>query len=112
MRAMQGIGIDIEEKDRFIHIRFLDRFLEFIMTKQEIEIAKLQPDIMRYIGSRFVAKEAVVKAVPEIITYRDFEIQKKDKKIVVIFNERYKKYKVHLSISHAPAYYAAVAIVE
>lgn len=108
---MQNIGIDIEEKQRFTAMRFLNRFLEFVMTERELIIAQKQPDMVSYSLSRFAAKEAVIKAVPEKITYHDFEIIKNGAKPTVVFSEKFKHYQASISLSHTPQYVAAVAII-
>lgn len=109
---MQNIGIDIEERQRFAAIQNLGRFLEFVMTEREIIVAQKQSDMINYCLSRFAAKEAVIKAVPETITYHDFEIMKNGVKPVVVFSEKFKQYQASISLSHAPQYAAAVALVE
>lgn len=110
---MKGIGIDIVGTARFKKIRHLDRFLELVFLPQEVEELKIKKDRFGHISSRFAAKEAVIKALPEGISARDFVITKEGLKPKVIFlNKKLKKFKVLLSISHCEEYSAAVAMVE
>jgi holo-[acyl-carrier protein] synthase len=109
---MLGIGIDIVENSRFHKIRFLERFLSFVMTEREIAVAKEKSDFILYAASRFAAKEAVIKAVPEVITYHDFEIIKNGNKPSVLFSGNYIKYRAAISLSHSPSCCVAAAIVE
>lgn len=110
---MKGIGIDIIGTVRFKKIRYLDRFLELVFLPQEIDELKIKEDRFSHISSRFAAKEAVIKALPEVISTRDFAITKDGLKPKVTFlNKKLKKFKVLLSLSHCEEYSAAVAIVE
>lgn len=110
---MIGIGIDIVDIARFKKIRNIDRFLELVFLPGEIAEYKLRKDKFIFASSRFAAKEAVIKAMPESISLKDFEISKDGLKPKVIFlNKKLGKFKVLLSLSHADGYSAAVAMVE
>jgi holo-[acyl-carrier protein] synthase len=109
-----AIGIDIEEISRFRSIKNLDRFLELIYTKYEIEQAKKHPSFFDFLATRFVVKEAVIKALPEPIPFRDIEIYKGafSKPLVRVNHEKYKKLLVHISLAHCPNYAVGVAYIE
>lgn len=109
---MQGIGIDIVEMSRIKKIGNLSRFLEFVFSSSEIREAGSRKDKYAFIASRFAAKEAVIKALPEKISAKDFEIIKNGAKPIVHFlNKRFKKYKVLVSLSHSEDYSAGLAVV-
>ena len=110
---MQGIGIDIVEISRFKKIKNLNRFLEFVLSSEEIRQFKKRKDKHAFISSRFAAKEAVIKAMPTFVTPRDFEIIKNGLKPRVRFlKSKFKKFSVLLSLSHSEDYSAAVALVK
>lgn len=60
---IKGLGLDLVEIDRIrrIFLRFGARFCERILTPAEN--ASLGGDAVRYLSSRFAAKEAAVKAL-------------------------------------------------
>jgi holo-[acyl-carrier protein] synthase len=60
-----GVGIDILQADRVtqMHRTWGRRFAERILMPDELELFKSQKRPERYLGMRFAAKEAVVKAM-------------------------------------------------
>jgi holo-[acyl-carrier protein] synthase len=61
--VIKGLGLDLVEIDRIrrIFLRFGERFRERILTPAET--AAMGADAVRYLASRFAAKEAAVKAL-------------------------------------------------
>jgi phosphopantetheine--protein transferase-like protein len=98
---------------RFEKIRYLERFLEFIFSPDEIKMIESRADRFAYISSRFAAKEAVIKAFPGHISPQDFEIKKDGLMPVVVFkNAELKEAEVLLSLSHSDGLAVAVAIMQ
>jgi holo-[acyl-carrier protein] synthase len=60
-----GVGIDILQADRVtqMHRTWGRRFAERILMPEELELFESQQRPERYLGMRFAAKEAVVKAM-------------------------------------------------
>ena len=110
---MTGVGVDIEDISRFKSITNLDRFLTFVFSASEIDEAHRAPDMVRHIASRFSLKEAVIKAVPEALTYHDIEIVKvNDKPTVKWRHPELNKFNIHVSLSHSPTTVIGFAVIE
>lgn len=118
-----GVGIDIVEVDRIRKNIESDRFLEKILTKNEIHYLKSRNLRVEYVAGRFAAKEAVVKALGtgfRGFSITDIEIvnEKEGKPIVILSNKAEEtartlgEYKIHLSISHEKSYAVAYAVME
>jgi phosphopantetheine--protein transferase-like protein len=109
---MKGIGIDIESVGRFKNIRYFDRFLSFVFTKSELLVIQDEPDKVQYVASRFVVKEAVIKALPEKVTYLDFEVIKKNNKPCIKFvKNNFVDYNILVSLSHSMEVVVGFALV-
>ncbi len=109
---ISGIGTDIVSLARFHSIKNIQRVAEYILTDTELENFKTAPDKIQYLGSRFSAKEAVIKAFPEKLTYHDFYITKDGDVPVVKFVQMTPvPYAVSISISHEFDNAIAFAIV-
>jgi holo-[acyl-carrier protein] synthase len=107
---MNGIGIDIEKISRFKNISYFDRFLNFVFSENEINQIRDASEKFQYVASRFALKEAVIKAYPNKITYRDIEIFKNgDKPEVKISGE---SRKILVSLSHDQESVVGVAFVD
>jgi len=109
---MRGVGVDIVELRRIENIRHLDRFVQFILSENEIRQMLSVSHRVQFVASRFAAKEAVIKAVPEVLTYLDFEIIKEDGKPVVRFlKPAMWRYRAFLSLAHSTEYVVSFALV-
>lgn len=108
-REMGGIGVDIVEIRRFRDAKNLERVAELICTRKELDEFYFASDPFQFLASRFAAKEAVIKAYPEVLTYRDIEIYKIGKKPHVRL-KTYPHAKVRVSISHSLDYAVGLAI--
>ena len=116
-----GTGIDLVEVPRFRQsvkrwgIRFLDR----LFTPEELAYCRSYKDPHEHLAVRFAAKEAVVKAIgaPKglALEWKDLEIVRASSgQPGVRFKgslSRWKKLKVHLSLSHTKQYAVASAVV-
>ena len=116
-----GIGVDLVEVPRFRQsvkrwgIRFLDR----LFTPEELAYCRSYKDPYERMAVRFAAKEAVVKAIgaPKklALKWTDLEITRASSgQPGVRFKgsmSRWKKLKVHLSLSHTKQYAVASAVV-
>jgi phosphopantetheine--protein transferase-like protein len=110
---MYSIGIDIVEISRFTRLRHLNSVAEQFLTASEMSRAEASADHCQFFASRFAAKEAVIKAVPQVLNYLEFEIIKDGNQPGVNFlNPAFSNYKVALSLSHSEQSAVAVAIVE
>lgn len=108
---MVGIGIDIVEYEHVRQARFLPRVAEFVLSANEQEHMAQSPDAVQFFASRFAAKEAVIKAFPGKLSYRDFEIAKQGARPVVRFvTLRKSACTVAVSITHTKQYAAGFAI--
>jgi len=106
-----GIGVDIVELNRFRTIKYLSRIAELVLTPIEYERFLAHPDQIEYLASRFALKEAVIKAYPGLLTYRDVEIIKTGKKPqarLLIKNPQVKRMLV--SLSHSVDYAVGFAL--
>lgn len=117
-----GIGTDITEiaRIRLAVERQGERFLEKILTENEIGYCKKFKDSFPRYAGRFAAKEAILKALGSDlahIAWHDIEIlNNADGKPAATFHgklrERLMKKIVHLSISHCDTHAVASAIIE
>ena len=116
-----GTGVDLVEMPRFRQSvkRWGNRFLSRIFTPQELAYCRSYKDPHEHLAVRFAAKEAVVKAIgaPKglALEWKDLEITRSAAgQPGVRFKgsmSRWKKLKVHLSLSHTKQYAVASAVV-
>jgi holo-[acyl-carrier protein] synthase len=108
-----GIGTDIVELERVEHIGELRRFAEYFLTPAELAAFAANSDPIRFVASRFAAKEAVIKACPDKLKPHDFEILKKGVKPMVRFvaADLAARYEAVVSLSHSTRYAAGYAVV-
>lgn len=112
-----GIGVDIEEMERFRKLHRVDdrRFLERVFTERELDYCFSRKDPAPYLAARFCAKEAVVKALAGVeihkMSYRNIEIMKNAKGVPqVCLRSARKMPKVVVSLSHTTNYAIAFAL--
>jgi len=116
------IGVDIEEVKRFRRLVRNPSFLNRIYTKDEMAYCRSKKNSSQHFAVRFAAKEAIWKALSEIIarlkinvSHRDLGIKNTPKgKPEVKLPRALKKYsrKVSVSLSHTNDYVVAVAFVK
>lgn len=121
-----GTGIDIVELSRIksAYERWGAPFAERILASGEIDILKKRKEIYSYLGSRFAAKEAFLKALgtgyADGISWHDMEIERLEGErpgIKVVGRARgildqIGATNIHLSISHEKKYAVAQVILE
>ncbi len=119
-----GIGVDIEQIDRFTNKPFSEneKFYRKLFTEREIEYCKSKRDPYPHFTARFCAKEALAKALPgsirpgwkevEILTEKSgrpfFEIIVKD----INKKSQLNDLEILLSLSHDRTKAVAYVIVQ
>ncbi len=109
--TMMGVGIDIEDIDRFKKspIDKNKKFYEKIFTKKEIEYCKKKSNLYQYFAVRFCAKEAFIKAIDKKINdYKSIEVVFKGNKPSI----KWKDVNASLSLSHDKDKAVACVLVE
>ena len=116
-----GTGVDLVEVPRFRKSvqRWGGRMLSRLFTPAELSYCRSYRDPHEHLAVRFAAKEAVVKAIgaPKglALEWKDLEIIRASSgQPGVKFKgslSRWKKLKVHLSLSHTRQYAVASAVV-
>lgn len=116
-----GTGVDLVEVPRFQKVlkRQGQRFLSRIFTEGELRYARSRKTMVQHLAARFAAKEAVVKALGAPkglgLEWKDLEIvRSSDGKPAALFHgsmSRWKKCRVHLSLTHTEKHAIATALV-
>ncbi len=121
---IDGIGVDIVEIERIknIYKKFGEKFLQKILTKNEILYCKSKKNFLESIAIRFAAKEAFFKAFQnenkikfgwrEIEIVRNEKIKKMEIKLKKNLNKSFSKKKVFVSLSHSNTSAVALVIIE
>ncbi|PLX27571.1 MAG: holo-[acyl-carrier-protein] synthase [Ignavibacteria bacterium] len=123
MSSVYGIGVDIEEVQRFEELtgKWGTRFEERMYTKMEIEYCRGKTSPAQHFAARFAAKEAFAKAIGTGWTgafrWRDVEVRNDDagKPHFILHNsleEQFGQLNVHLSLSHTRAYVTAMVVIQ
>jgi holo-[acyl-carrier protein] synthase len=113
----QGIGIDIENIDRFNCITQSDhhQFLKKIYTQKELEFCFSKKNAAPHLAVRFSGKEAIVKALKNMginnIYYNDIEILNNETgcPVVLIHKKEFNGLIINISLSHCADKCCAVA---
>ena len=107
-----AVGIDVVEIARIEKAMRKEGFREKILTSAECEHCTTTERI----AGRWAAKEAVAKAIPVEMTWRDVEVLNHESGAPYVkLSESVKMkpgWKVHVSITHERMYAAAVAVLE
>ena len=116
-----GTGVDLVEVPRFERSarQWGRRFLDRIFTPEELVYASGHRARAQHLAARFAAKEAVVKALGAPkglgLEWRDLEIVRlPGGQPKVVFHGtmiRWRKFQVHLSLTHTARYAVASAVV-
>ena len=116
-----GTGVDLVEVPRFRQVlrRKGDRFLRRLFTPAELAYARGRRQTLQHLAARFAAKEAVVKALGAPkglgLKWTDLEVTNlASGQPRVAFRGtmgRWKKARVHLSLTHTDKYAVAAATV-
>lgn len=105
-----NVGIDIIQNSR---ITLSEKFINRILSSNEIELLSKRFDKIQFIAGRWAAKEAFLKSLRTNI--KGFDLRKIDVlneingEPFIIFNN--KKYS-NISISHEKEYSIAIAIID
>ena len=116
-----SLGVDIEEVDRFKALVRNKRFLNRVFTKAEIAYCGSKKNKAQHFAVRFAAKEAIWKALSEVIrkngrgvAHRDVGIKNDPygrPKAVLPESLRAYRNRVSVTLSHTRSYAVAVAVV-
>ena len=121
-----GTGIDIVELSRIksAYDRWGAQFAERILASDEFDILKKRKEVYSYLGSRFAAKEAFLKALgtgyADGISWQDIKIERVegDRPSIKVAGrareimDQIGAINIHLSISHEKKYAVAQVILE
>ncbi|MCK5607732.1 holo-ACP synthase [Candidatus Pacearchaeota archaeon] len=121
-----GTGIDIVELSRIksAYDRWGAQFAERILASDEFDILKKRKEVYSYLGSRFAAKEAFLKALgtgyADGISWQDIKIERVEGERPSIkvagrareIMDQIGAINIHLSISHEKKYAVAQVILE
>ncbi len=116
-----SLGVDIEEVARFRKLVRNPRFLQRIFTDAEVEYCSGKKNSIQHFAVRFAAKEAVWKALSEVIRKSDRPLGHRDigvrndasgrPQVVLPASLRRYQSKITLSLSHSRSHVVAVAMV-
>ncbi|MDO8577628.1 MAG: holo-ACP synthase [Dehalococcoidales bacterium] len=114
-----GIGVDIENIDRFAGSDFVrdSAIVNSIFTQSEQEYCFLYKIAAPHLAARYCAKEAITKALASIgtngINYKDIEIinEQAGPPVAVIEKEGVHDLQVYLSLSHCNDKAVAFAVI-
>ncbi|MBW2973160.1 holo-ACP synthase [Candidatus Woesearchaeota archaeon] len=107
-----GIGVDIEEINRFRKIEKNKRFLKAVFTEREIKYCQQKKEPFRSYAGKFCAKEAIIKAHYKPLHFKNIEIfNMKSSKLKVYINNKANP-KIKCSISHCANHALAFSIIE
>lgn len=117
-----SLGVDIEEVARFKSLLRNKRFLKRVFSRQEIQYCFSKKNKAQHLAVRFAAKEAVWKAMSDIIVHlkkgvAHHEIRVKNTssgKPEVSLPPPLSRWgkKIQISLSHTRSYAMAVALVK
>ena len=110
------MGTDIVEVSRIARAveRWGDHFLDHIYCPEEIAYCSRHKSSAEHLAGRFAAKEAVIKALPDIsgLQWKDIKIlNRADGKPYCVLNTKNIKGTIHISISHTQTYATAFAVI-
>lgn len=111
MEKIIGIGVDIEEVARFAKKNKESGFLKRIFTENELDYCFSKDDPSLHLAARFCAKEAVIKASPVKLDYRQVEVISGKGKPGIRVNKVGFKFQTRLSLAHSGNYSVAMVIV-
>lgn len=119
--TVSSLGVDIEEVQRFKKLVRNQRFLSRVFTPQEIRYCATKKKKLQHFAVRFAAKEAVWKALSDILRkkktplgHRDIGVKNSASgKPVVVLPKKFRSLekRVAISLSHTASYAVAVAMV-
>ena len=102
---IKGVGVDIVKISRFKDVS--EHFINRILTKEELDIYHKKEDKVKYLASRFAAKEAYFKASQDIHYLSISVLNDENGKPYVLGKKN-----IHLSLSDEDEYVIAYLIIE
>jgi len=111
-----GIGTDIVEVSRIAKAieRWNDHFLKHVFSQKEIDYCQGHKFPYPHFAGRFAAKEAVIKALPDVenLQWTDIQIinDAAGKPHCTVANNNLKQ-TIHISISHTKNHAIAFAVI-
>lgn len=102
---IKGVGVDIVKISRFNDVN--EHFINRILTKEELVVYNQRVDKVKYLASRFAAKEAYFKATQDI-HYLSISVLNDENGAPYILNKK----NIHLSLSDEDEYVVAYLILE
>ena len=111
-----GVGTDIVEVNRIAKAieHWGNHFLEHVFSEEEIAYCLRYKSPAEHFAGRFAAKEAVIKALPDIknLKWTDIKIvNDKSGKPHCSVSHKDLKQTIHISISHTHAHAIAFAVI-
>ncbi len=112
-----GIGVDIEEVNRFEKYAVDSAFVKKIYTPNEIEYCFSSKRPAKHLAVRFCAKEAIYKAFCSVglinLGFQDVEIINDSNSVprIVFLSEKTNGYSAKLSLSHGKEQAVASVVV-
>ena len=107
-----AVGIDIVQIARIAKAIRKQEFAEKLFSPEELRDASSA----EHVAGRWAAKEAIAKALPVTIAWRDIEVLNHDSGAPYVrFSDKVDirpGWRVHISITHEKGYAAAVAVLE
>jgi len=122
MSPVFGIGIDIEEIQRFEDLtgQWGRRFEQRLFTENEIEYCRQKARPSQHFAARFAAKEAFAKAIGTGWTgafrWKDVEVRNdaNGRPLLILHDtlrSRFGHLDIHVSLSHSNAYVTAMVVM-
>lgn len=114
---MLGIGVDIEDINRF-NTYSLEKdfdFLSTIYTQTELDYCFSQRKPAKHLAVRFCAKEAFIKALPitvDELKFNEISISNLDNGKPHINCSKFPNHKCHISLSHEKSKAIAFVCIE
>lgn len=116
-RPYFGVGVDIENIDRFRKLATDNAFLHRVFTQRELDYCLAHRSPAAHLAVRFAAKEAIIKALSGLNRtspgYKHIEITNRETGLPIahIRKEGFEKLHISLSLSHSRTQAIAFTII-
>jgi holo-[acyl-carrier protein] synthase len=107
-----GLGVDIIEIKRFRNITIESNFVKNVFTPKEIDYCLEYPDPSPHLAATFAGKEAVLKAMSNVISLsmRSIEVQHDEHGLPSAIVRDLPEFRIFLSLAHSKEYAVAIAL--
>lgn len=100
-----GIGVDIENIDRFNKFKYIGdkSLLMKIFTENELEYCFSKESAAPHLAVRYTGKEAIIKALNSIgknVKFNEIEIYNNEIGVPMVRIDKFNNLKIYLSLSH------------